>query len=126
MRQRSEKPAVVSGYGSVTARYVKGISLMLFCSVCLCAGQLIWKIMPGMNLIYLGSGFVIFALGAAAMVLAYRYGELSVLQPLNSLTYVFSQLIGVFVFSERVSAVKLLGVAAIVAGVALIGSGGSR
>ena len=111
---------------TVTARYVKGISLMLLCSVCLCAGQLIWKIMPGMNLIYVGSGFAIFAFGAAAMVLAYRCGELSVLQPLNSLTYVFSQLIGVFVFSEPVSAVKLLGVAAVVAGVALIGSGGNR
>ncbi|MDR0652440.1 MAG: hypothetical protein LBG12_03935 [Synergistaceae bacterium] len=116
----------------MTARYVKGVSLMLLCSVCLCAGQLIWKVMPawkampGMNLIYLGSGFAIFAFGAAAMVLAYRYGELSALQPLNSLTYVFSQLIGVFVFSEPVSAVKLLGVAAVVAGVALIGSAGNR
>ncbi|MDR1515491.1 MAG: hypothetical protein LBS45_07450 [Synergistaceae bacterium] len=110
----------------MTARYAKGISLMLICSVCLCAGQLIWKVMPGMNIIYLGSGFAVFALGAAAMVLAYRYGELSVLQPLNSLTYVFSLLIGVFVFSEPVSAAKLLGVAAVVAGVALIGSCGNR
>jgi undecaprenyl phosphate-alpha-L-ara4N flippase subunit ArnE len=82
--------------------------------------------MPGMNLVYLGSGFAVFALGAAAMVLAYRYGELSVLQPLNSLTYVFSQLIGVFVFSEPVSPSKLLGVAAVIAGVVLIGSGGNR
>jgi multidrug transporter EmrE-like cation transporter len=32
----------------------------------------------------------------------------------------------VFVFSEPVSAVKLLGVAAVVAGVVLIGSGGNR
>jgi undecaprenyl phosphate-alpha-L-ara4N flippase subunit ArnE len=125
MRQNSEKPADVSEYGA-TAQYAKGISLMLVCSVCLCAGQLIWKIMPGMNIIYLGSGFAVFALGAAAMVLAYRYGELSVLQPLNSLAYVFSQVIGVFVFSEPVSASKLLGVAAIVAGVVLIGGGGSR
>ncbi|MDR3165345.1 MAG: EamA family transporter [Synergistaceae bacterium] len=110
----------------MTARYIKGIALMLLCSVCLCAGQLIWKLMPGMNLIYLGGGFAVFALGAAAMVLAYRYGELSVLQPLNSLTYVFSQLIGVFVFAERVSAVKLVGVAVVVAGVVVIGSNGNR
>jgi undecaprenyl phosphate-alpha-L-ara4N flippase subunit ArnE len=126
MEQSSEKPEGVSGNETVTARYAKGVSLMLLCSVCLCAGQLIWKIMPGMNLFYLGAGFAVFALGAAAMVLAYRYGELSALQPLNSLTYVFSQLIGIFVFAEGVSAVKLLGVAAVVAGVALIGSAGNR
>jgi drug/metabolite transporter (DMT)-like permease len=82
--------------------------------------------MPGLSLIYLGSGFAVFGAGAAAMTLAYRYGELSALQPLNSLTYVFSLLTGYFVFSEPLSAAKILGVAAVVAGAVLIGSGGER
>jgi drug/metabolite transporter (DMT)-like permease len=82
--------------------------------------------MPGLRPLYLGGGFAIFGMGAAAMVLAYRYGELSALQPLNSLTYVFSPLIGYFVFSEPLSAAKIIGVAAVVAGSALIGGSGGR
>jgi len=46
---------------------------MLLCAACLCLGQFVWKIMPGYNLLYMLSGFAIYAIGALSMIFAYRY-----------------------------------------------------
>ena len=107
---------------------LKGLFLMLFCSLCLCGGQLIWKWMwksaPGLNGLYLFSGFAVYGIGAVLMILAYRYGELSVLQPVNSMSYVYSLFLGTLVFGEEITAFKLAGVAAIMGGVVLLARGG--
>jgi drug/metabolite transporter (DMT)-like permease len=50
-----------------------------------------------------------------------RDGELSILYPVISLTYVWVTLLSVYFFKERVSALKLLGVMVVVIGVAVIG-----
>jgi undecaprenyl phosphate-alpha-L-ara4N flippase subunit ArnE len=97
------------------------IFLMIFCAICLCLGSFIWKIMPGYDVIYLLGGFAIYAAGALAMIFAYRYGELSVLQPLNSLSYVFSTLIAIFILHEDVSPINIAGISLIVSGVIVIG-----
>jgi len=99
-----------------------GILLMLFCAACLCLGQLVWKLMPGYNLIYLLGGFAIYAAGALSMILAYRYGELSVLQPINSMSYVFSIIIAIFILHEKVPLINIAGIALIVSGVIVIGA----
>ena len=98
-----------------------GIVLMLFCAVCLCLGQLIWKLMPGLNLLYLLGGFGIYAAGALSMIIAYRYGELSVLQPINSMSYVFSTVLAVLVLHENVLPKTIVGVVLVVSGVIVIG-----
>ena len=77
--------------------------------------------MPGYNLIYLLSGFAIYAAGALAMIIAYRYGELSVLQPINSMSYVFSAIIAVLVLHEKISPINITGIVLIVCGVVVIG-----
>jgi undecaprenyl phosphate-alpha-L-ara4N flippase subunit ArnE len=100
---------------------IKGITLMLFCSLCLCLGQLIWKLMPGLHWMYLLSGFAVFGCGAVLMILAYRYGELSVLQPVNSMSYVYSLLLGYAVFHEEITFFRIIGVIAIMSGVLLLG-----
>jgi undecaprenyl phosphate-alpha-L-ara4N flippase subunit ArnE len=79
--------------------------------------------MPGLTWTYLFSGFAIFGLGAALMIFAYRYGELSVLQPLNSMSYVYSLFLGSIVFHENITISKIIGVVAIIAGVLLLGRG---
>jgi uncharacterized membrane protein len=98
-----------------------GIFLMLFCAVCLCLGQLVWKLMPGYSLIYMLGGFAIYAAGAISMIFAYRFGELSVLQPINSMSYVFSIVIAIFILHERVPPINFAGIALIVGGVIVIG-----
>ena len=100
---------------------VAAILLMLLCAACLCLGQLIWKLMPGYNLIYIFGGFAIYAFGAVSMILAYRYGELSVLQPINSISYVFSTILAVLVLHEKVPPVTIAGIVLIVSGVIVIG-----
>ena len=97
------------------------IFLMLLCAACLCFGQLVWKLMPGYSLVYLLGGFTIYSIGAISMILAYRLGELSVLQPINSMSYVFALLIAAFVLHEKVSPVNIVGVVLIVSGVFVIG-----
>jgi undecaprenyl phosphate-alpha-L-ara4N flippase subunit ArnE len=99
-----------------------GIFLMLFCAVCLCLGQLLWKLMTGYNLIYLLGGFTIYAIGALLMIFAYRYGELSILQPINSMSYVFSTILAVFVLHENVTLINFAGIIFIVSGVIVIGA----
>jgi len=94
---------------------------MLLCAACLCLGQLVWKIMPGYDLIYILGGFAIYGAGAISMTLAYRYGELSVLQPINSMSYVFSTIIAVFILHEEITPVTIVGIVLIISGVIVIG-----
>ena len=98
-----------------------GIILMLFCALCLCIGQLVWKLMPEYNLIYLFSGFAIYVTGGISMILAYRNGEMSVLQPMNSMSYVFSSVIAVLVLHENLSLKSIAGIFLIIIGVIVIG-----
>lgn len=108
--------------------YKKAIPLMILCSICLALGQFIWKVMPGgwAGLLYLIGGFIVYGLGAVSMLLAYRYGELSVLQPMNSLSYVIALILGFSILNEPVTLLDILGVAAIIAGVILIGGGDKK
>jgi undecaprenyl phosphate-alpha-L-ara4N flippase subunit ArnE len=104
----------------------KGIALMTLCAICLAGGQLIWKLMPqagNSRLLYLLGGFIIYGCGALSMLLAYRFGELSVLQPMNSLSYVFALIFGASVLGENIGVLKIMGVAIIIVGVVFIGGG---
>jgi undecaprenyl phosphate-alpha-L-ara4N flippase subunit ArnE len=98
------------------------IILMLLCAVCLCLGQFVWKIMPGYNLLYILGGFVIYVTGALLMIFAYRYGELSVLQPINSMSYVFSTIMAILILHEQVKLINMAGILFIVSGVIVIGA----
>jgi len=55
------------------------------------------------------------------MILAYRHGEISVLQPINSMSYVFSTILAVLVLHERVPPVTVIGIVLIISGVIVIG-----
>lgn len=69
-----------------------GIILMLFCAVCLCAGQFVWKSFDGLFPLIVGFG--IYGIGAIAMLCAYHFGSLSVLQPINSVSYAIAAVLG--------------------------------
>lgn len=99
----------------------KGICLMLFCSICLCLGQLSWKLMQEFNIIYLLVGFAFCGLGAIFMILAYRFGELSVLQPINSASFIFSLILAALVLHEVITVWQIIGVIVIICGIILIG-----
>ena len=101
----------------------KGILLMLLSSVCVCVGQLLWKLSATHGVPFLFVGFAFYGVGALMMIIAYRYGKLSILQPLLSMNYVLSILLGYFVLGEQVSLIKCFGVLVIISGVVLIAGG---
>lgn len=96
----------------------KGIFLMFICAVCLSLGQFLWKSHDG--LLYLAIGFGIYGLGAMSMLCAYRFGSLSVLQPINSVSYVIAAILGRVFFLEAITAKKVTGIVMIMIGVFLL------
>lgn len=101
----------------------KGIFLMLVSSLCACLGQLMWKISNQNGLLYLLIGFSLYFLGALMMIYAYRFGKLSVLQPVLSMNYVLSIVIASVVLKENLSLFKIIGVVIVIIGVVLIAGG---
>ena len=101
----------------------KGILLMLISSICVCIGQLLWKLSAQMGIFVLLVGFCFYGVGALVMLVAYKYGKLSVLQPMLSLNYVLSIVLAAVVLKEDISLVKCIGVLIIIAGVILIAGG---
>ncbi|HLK22341.1 MAG TPA: hypothetical protein VKT81_25515 [Bryobacteraceae bacterium] len=71
------------------------------------------------------SGYCLYAVFTVLFVIALRDGELSILYPLISLGYVWVAIIGVLAFHESMNPLKLTGIAIIMAGVAVLGRGGS-
>lgn len=101
----------------------KGILLMLISSLCVCIGQLLWKLSAEMGIIVMLAGFFFYGIGALIMLLAYRFGKLSVLQPMLSLNYVLSIILAALVLKENITLVKCVGVIVIIFGVVLIAGG---
>lgn len=101
----------------------KGILLMLCSSICVCVGQLFWKISSEQGIFWMLAGFVFYGVGALIMLIAYKYGSLSVLQPMLSMNYVLSILLAAVVLKEAITILKVTGVLIIIVGVILIGGG---
>lgn len=101
----------------------KGILLMLVSSVCVCVGQLLWKLSVTQGIIIMLAGFCFYGLGALVMIVAYKFGKLSVLQPMLSLNYVLSIIMAAIVLKEEITILKCIGVLVIIAGVVMIAGG---
>jgi len=72
------------------------------------------------------AGYSLYGISTALLILALRDGELSLLYPVISLTYVWVTVLSILVFKESVNAAKLCGVATICLGVTLLGTGSRR
>ena len=57
------------------------------------------------------------------MIVAYRFGELSVLQPMLSLNYILSIFLAVIILKEEITILKVIGVFVIITGVIIIARG---
>jgi undecaprenyl phosphate-alpha-L-ara4N flippase subunit ArnE len=100
----------------------RGITLMLLASLCVCAGQLCWKLSAHAGALPLLAGFVLYGLGALFMLASYKFGELSTLQPVLSVNYVIALILGRLFFHEVITPFKVAGAALITVGVILIGT----
>jgi multidrug transporter EmrE-like cation transporter len=71
-------------------------------------------------------GYALYGFSTILLILALRDGELSLLYPVISLTYVWVTILSVVVFHEPLTLLKVAGIAVICAGVALLGVGGGK
>ena len=66
-----------------------GIAIMLMSSVLTCTGQLCWKLASSKeSVLFLVGGFALYGFGALLMLVAMRFGELSILHPMLSAGYI--------------------------------------
>ena len=101
----------------------KGIMLMMLSSICACIGQLLWKLSTTQGIILMLVGFVFYGAGALIMLIAYRFVKLSVLQPVLSLNYALSIVLGFMFLNEPITMLKVIGVLTIMGGVVFIAGG---
>lgn len=101
----------------------KGIILMLVSSLTACIGQLLFKLGTTRGIWFLLLGFCFYGLGALCMLCAFRFGNLSVLQPVLSMNYIFSLFLGALVLKEAVSLTKVIGVIVVICGVVMVAAG---
>ena len=104
-------------------RNQRGIFLMVVSALLASFGQMFWKMFHTEGLWSLVLGFVFYAGGALLMIIAYRYGKLSVLQPMLCLSYVFAIFIAVFILQEQMTPTKLAGIIVVIFGVVMIAGG---
>ncbi|MBW3014181.1 hypothetical protein KY335_02965 [Candidatus Woesearchaeota archaeon] len=75
-------------------------------------------------IIFVFIGFALFGIGWILMIISFKGGELSVLYPIYAVNYIWVSILAVQVFGEIFNIWKILGIFAIVLGIALIGIGG--
>jgi multidrug transporter EmrE-like cation transporter len=70
-------------------------------------------------------GYCFYGLSTVLLIFALRDGQLSLLYPVISLTYVWVTIVSATVFKENMNLLKILGVLVIVIGVGVLGRSGS-
>jgi drug/metabolite transporter (DMT)-like permease len=113
----------------------KSIFLVLACTILGAAAQLLIKngmdhlVMKPMALLTnlpLIGGYFLYGMNTVMLVLALRDGELSALQPIIAMTYVWVTLLSYTLLKESPNWFKNIGIATIVLGVGVIGRGSKK
>jgi len=71
-------------------------------------------------------GYALYGISTVLLVMALKDGELSLLYPVISLTYVWVTALSFLLFNETVNPFKLVGIAAVVCGVGVLGRGNGK
>ena len=114
---------VINEFSQSIKKNIKGILLIIIAAMLTSVGQLFWKLSSGNDIKLVIIGFICYGLGAVLMILAFRFGSLSVLHPLMSVGYIFAMVLGQTQLHENISVDKYIAVAIIMLGVTLIGGG---
>ncbi|WEV45685.1 EamA family transporter [Streptococcaceae bacterium ESL0687] len=100
---------------------IVGYLLVLLAALASSLGQLAWKLgaesTSGLQATLMTVlGFVLAGAGMIVLMASFRYGEVSILQPMMSIGFAFSVFFGYLFLGESISLNKILGVLFIVAG----------
>ena len=113
---------------------LRPIILVIVCTILTSSGQILWKMGAGhvdtlhniITNIPLIAGFVSYGLGAILLIMALKYGDLSVVYPFIALSFIWVALLSIVIFHERISLINWLGIFIIIIGVSLIGYGSKK
>jgi len=72
------------------------------------------------------AGYALYAVVTVLIVVAFKDGELSLLYPILSLSYLWVTTLSFLIFHDTLNVYKLTGVAVIVCGVAVLGRGAKK
>lgn len=109
-----------------------GILIMLVCTFFTAAGQLFlkygsvnfgWSMMGLFGNYNLILGLILYGAGALLLIIALKFGDLSVIYPFVSLTFIWVMFISFWVLGEQINNFKIGAVFFIIFGVILIARG---
>lgn len=111
------------------------VLMMVLCTVFTSIAQVFYK--KGANILefsikgiltdyYLYGGILLYVVGAVIMIYAFRKGEVTVLYPIITLSYVWVSLLSIYFFDEVMNPYKWTGVMVIIMGISLIGIGSNK
>jgi uncharacterized membrane protein len=115
-------------------KYLKPIILIMLCTIFTSAGQILFKL-ASQNLnsfndiftnYFLFLGFISYGIGSVLMIIALKYGDLSLVYPFVALSFIWVTLLSIILFNELVYLINWFGIIAIIIGVSFIGFGSSR
>lgn len=116
----------------MTKTKAAAIILVLICTVLTSIAQIFYKLAGNklsfdfysiLTNYYIYIGLVIYAIAAVLLIYALKNGELSVIYPMISTSYIWVILLSYFIFSETINAFKWIGVFIIIIGVGLLSRG---
>jgi uncharacterized membrane protein len=101
--------------------------------VFLATGQMLWKLgmskIEGFNIVgiilnpYIISGVALYGIATLLWLYILSKEELSLVYPLQSITYVLGTILAIFVFRENVSLLRWIGIGTIIVGATLVAKG---
>lgn len=106
-----------------------GIALIITSAIMTCSGQLCWKLGAVHAEYTIGfylSGFLLYGMGALLMMMAFRFGEMSVLHPMLSVGFVGSLFLGSMFLNENITVRKIAGILLILVGIWFLSRQGSE
>lgn len=114
----------------------QSIALVFGCTILGAGAQILIKtganVLTGSGVIamlmnpHLLAGYALYGLSTALLVLALRDGELSILYPVISLTFVWVTILSSLIFHEALTPLKVVAILVIVAGVGVLGKNGGK
>ena len=110
-----------------------GIALMVLCTLFTAFGQLFYKygsetfsftLQGILTNHFLFLGFFFYGVGAIILMMALKYGNLSLLYPFVSLNFIWVTLLSVFKLNEHINSFKINAIILVILGVFFIGGSG--
>jgi uncharacterized membrane protein len=110
------------------SKYTQAIILILFSTLTSTAAQVFFKLtshnfsfsFSAIFDLWLWLGFISYALSAALLVLAFKNGELSILNPLQSVEFIWTLIASWLILKEAISIQNVIGISIVLLGVFLL------